>query len=161
MAGVYKITTTAVTPNGKMSPLTFSFNVEFIDPCVKAALTILPTVVSNNPIVYRIGDPTHVETFLDSLVVSSEKTANCGDIQFTLTNKDGTPIDPAVWNWNPITQTFATQTNNVNYYNNGVPYPFKLSAKYAGAKYPIAGFIDFSVILEDPCEKPFSVTATS
>ena len=66
-----------------------------------------------------------------------------------------------MWTWDPITQTFATQTNNVNYYNNGIPYPFKLSAKYTGAKYPIAGSIDFSVILEDPCKKPFSVTASS
>ncbi len=103
MAGVYKITTTAVTPNGKMSPLTFSFNVEFIDPCVKAALTILPTVVSNNPILYRITDPTQVETFLDSLVVSNETIAICPDIIFMITKKDGTPIDPAVWTWNPIT----------------------------------------------------------
>ena len=69
MAGVYKITTTAVTPNGQISPLTFSFNVEFIDPCVQATLTISPNVVSNNPILYRILDPAHVETFLDSLVI--------------------------------------------------------------------------------------------
>ena len=69
MAGVYKITTTAVTPNGQISPLTFSFNVEFIDPCVQASLTISPNVVSNNPILYRIGNPVHVETFLDSLVI--------------------------------------------------------------------------------------------
>ena len=85
-----------------MSPLTFDFDVEFVDPCLQATFTILPSIVSDNPILYRIGNPAHTETFLDSMVVSSEKTADCGDIEFILTNQDGTPVDPAVWTWDPI-----------------------------------------------------------
>ena len=98
-------------------------------------------------------------------MISSSAPAgtNCGDIILTVTDRDGTPIDPAVWSWDPVTQAFTTETSDTSYYlGEDVPYPFRIEARYeAYQTAPAAGIFDFNVLLMDPCASPTSVTAAA
>ena len=42
---------------------TFDFDVELVNSCIAADLTINPNILSSNPIQYEVFDSPHVETF--------------------------------------------------------------------------------------------------
>lgn len=116
--------------------------------------------MTSDPITYQTGQTASSETFEDFYVTSSVTNIDCGDIEFTVTNLDGTPIDPNAFTYNPVTQKFSVQTNDYQYYLDGPTYPFRVQAKYVGAIYQPAGFFDFDVLFLDPCLNPVSLTST-
>ena len=125
MLGTYTVTTKALTPSGAPSTISHDFTVEFLDPCTLATFTFAPGFLEVDPIEYQINSPALSTTFLDSMIISSETIVECGEIELTLTNLDGTLIDPAVWSWDSNTQTLKTETDDASYYKTDEsPYPF-------------------------------------
>ena len=132
LIGNYVVTTEAFTPQGVATGQTSTFNVEYVDPCSIATLTFNPGFISQQPIEYGVNDPADVEIFSDTMISSSVPAGlDCGDIILTVTDRDGTPIDPAVWSWDPLTQAFTTETSDAAYYlGEGITHPFRIEARY-------------------------------
>lgn len=148
--GTYTVTISAVTPLGVDTGISFSFDVEFQDPCALATLTIDPATLTANPYTYVIDATADVQTFLDAHVSSSETTAPCpATFTFTVTNRDGSPFDTSLFTWDGAADTFTTFTNTFAYQINS-PYELTAHVAYDGG-YAIAGTLDFEVVVDISC----------
>lgn len=149
MAGVYQVTTTALTPLGVSTPASFTFQVTIIDPCIAAVFTIDSSVFPQPVYEYVASLPADTQTALDAKVSSSEVMATCPDIIFSLTNADLSAIDSTVFTFDPIAQTLVTFSNDPTKIGS---YPMRLAAQYNGPPtYSEAGSHLFTVDVIDPC----------
>ena len=68
-------------------------------------------------------------------------TSTCPDIVFTVTKKNGAPIDTNIFNWDDTLQTLSAYMHDLSFYTN-IPYDLTVRVAYAGG-YATAGSLDF------------------
>lgn len=118
-AGDYTVTITCVTPQGADTGQNFSFVVTFEDPCDLATLTIDPSTLTGNPYTYEIAATADVQTFDDAYVTSSyaQSSAICPtDYVFTVTKRNGDPLDASLFTFEGSGQTLTTYTTEISYF---------------------------------------------
>jgi len=77
---------------------------------------------------------------------------------FSLVNRDLSPYDTSVFNFNAVTQsltTFSSDKAKIGLYQ------LTLQAQYSGTTYSVAGKLDFDVNLIDPCLDSATITVTA
>ena len=71
------------------------FNVDLIDPCGAAALTVPSSILPSTTITQSLYKPDQIFTLDPSLVTSDETTPPCPAIELHIVDMSGTTIDPA------------------------------------------------------------------
>ena len=123
------------------------FTVEIIDPCLNAVLTIGNGILSSLDIVYPLYSPADTQTLLLSQVTSSSAIAAC-PIELGVVNQDNTAIDTDVFSFNPATNVFTIESNEIDHLD---IYDLKVTAKYVGTQYTNTAELPFKVTLLDHC----------
>ena len=115
------------------------------DPCASALLTIDPTILTADPIIYDIGYPKDIQTFDASKVTST--VAGCPPLIFEVTDQADQPIDGSVFEFDPNSNELETDSDDLS---KAGPYPLRLTVRYDG-DYTNVGTLDFDVTLVNPC----------
>ena len=150
LEATYTVTITCLTPLGADVGSSFSFDVEFQDPCRLATLTIDQTTLTAVSYTYVIDAAADVQTFLDTKVSSTDSSGICPtDYVFTITKRDGTAFDTSLFTWDAAAQSFSTSTSDFNYYTN-TPNELTAHVAYSGG-YAVAGTLDFEVVVDISC----------
>lgn len=123
------------------------FTVNVVDPCLNAVLTIGNGVLSSLDIVYPLYSPADSETLVISEVTSSSAVAACR-IELNIVNQDNTAIDTDFFNFNPATNVFTIESNDIDHLD---IYNLKVTAKYVGTQYTNTAELPFKVTLLDHC----------
>ena len=71
---------------------TLDFVVQLVNPCIAADLTISTSILSSTDILYEVFDSPFVETFPSTDVASTETTATCPPVIFTVTDQQGNAL---------------------------------------------------------------------
>ena len=118
------------------------FKVTIDDHCAQATLTIDPSIISANPIIYQIGYQAEFQTF-DATKVSSTKTG-CPSFVFAVTDQAGQAIDSSIFEFDSGSNELKTETDDLTKANT---YPLRLTVKYDGdaTHYTNVGTLDFNV----------------
>ena len=90
--GTYTLEIRAWADNSVDTRVFINLDVTIVDPCDSGTITIDPSIISPNPITYKIYDPADVQTFVateGSTVFQSELAASCPPIQFSVTDTSG------------------------------------------------------------------------
>lgn len=122
------------------------YSVTFENPCLLAALTIDPTILSTLSIEYSIGAIAHTEALDSTKVSSTETTVTCPSIVFSVGNVDGSSMDGSIFTFDSNTLTVENNLSDMA----GV-YELRLDASYDGEGYNLGGYLDFTVTLADSC----------
>ena len=134
-ADVYTVTVQALTRSGTNTGQGFSFTVTIRDPCLDASFTF-QTGVLPDPYQYVVTQPADTQTVNVASIVSSETFVTCPALEFDLKKQNLVdPVEPSIFNFDPITGTITTQTNLQTDIN---VYPMTLRVKYVGADFVLA-----------------------
>jgi len=106
MPGTYFIEVEAINANNDPTGTKIDMTVTIIDPCDQAnGITVLPGIVSPNPITYAVFEPQIDLTLApvtSTTVTESETTISCPLIEFTVVgtgNLDSAPLT-TLYTWN-------------------------------------------------------------
>ena len=107
---LFTITVTCLTPTGAATSSSFTFTVDFQDPCTPMTIDSGDTVFKTPAMTYNVWQTSQSITWTDALVVTSNPSFDCGAVQFTIVNSDNTAIDTSVFTATLTATKGSTQT---------------------------------------------------
>ena len=110
LPGSYTVEIRAWADNNVDTGYTITITVDVVDPCDLSTITILPAIVTPNPISYKLMDPTDTQVLQATVtsVTESETTVNCPLIVFEVKNTDMTTTLDTLFTWDSPSQTLTT-----------------------------------------------------
>ena len=126
----------------------FPFTVHLADPCDSATITIASFVIGTNPINYHLFYPMKIDQLMSAAVSSdANPSASCPGFEIAIIYANGSPIDPTVFSYDPVTEQLETFSQDFNKIDT---YTMKITAKHTGSIATPAEFV-LTVNIIDNC----------